>query len=349
LALVVAACGALEALYGLEQTARAAGPASFQIGAVSRAYGAFGRPNSFAGYLELTLFPPLWLGVHYLTRLPRALSEYRSARLRGLAASRPERARLCWTAALAGGLLGCAALILGGIVASFSRGAWLGVALAGLVTVLLYARWTRVVTLALAPLAALLLLGGAAHVVPASVSGRLGSIVDEARPFDASTITITPENFAAVERMAHWQAGWHMFTHHPALGVGVGNFNTRYPDYYVRATFRVSQGHAHNIYIQMLAETGIAGLFAYLILILSFLWLALWIVIHAPNGFARMLALGAFGTQLSVAAHNVFEDLEVLNLGVQLAAIWVLTLAALCLWRQGRATADLASVEYCPS
>jgi O-antigen ligase len=138
-----------------------------------------------------------------------------------------------------------------------------------------------------------------------------------------------------------------MFEDHPLLGVGVGNFNSRYPDYFVRSEFRVSQGHAHNIYIQMLAETGLAGLTAFLVLTLSFLALAVQIVLRAPSGFARMLALGAAGTLISVDMHNVFEDLQVLNLGVQLAAIWTMTIAAHHLWRTGQATGDVPYVEYC--
>ena len=342
----VAALGALEALFGLAQSAVAAGPASFQIGAVTRAFGSFGRPNSFAGYLELTLFPTFWIGVHYLSLLPRALACYREVRLTGMHASRAARARLYWTTMLAGGFLSCAALMLAAVAASYSRGAWLGVAIAMGVTALLFARWARMIALILLPVGALILLGGSAQLVPGSINARIGSIVDEARPFDASSVIITGANFAAVERMAHWQAGWRMFEDHPVLGVGVGNFNTRYPDYYVRSEFRISQGHAHNIYIQMLAETGIAGLTAFLLLTLSFLALAVQVVLRAPPGFARMLALGAVGTLASVATHNVFEDLQVLNLGVQLAAIWVITIAAHRLWRAGEATSDVPVVEY---
>jgi O-antigen ligase len=281
-----------------------------------------------------------------VTLEPGALARYRVARLEGVHVSRSERVRFGWTVGLAGWFLGCGGVMLAAIAASFSRGAWLGVATGLLVTTLLYARWVRLVALTLLPVLVLVVLGGAARLAPSSIDARLNSIIDEARPFDASSVVITDENFAAVERMAHWQAGWRMFEDHPALGVGVGNFNTRYPDYFVRAEFRVSQGHAHNIYIQMLAETGLAGLTAFLVLTLSFLALALRVVLRAPGGFARMLALGAAGTLISVDMHNVFEDLQVLNLGVQLAAIWTLTIAAHRLWRAGQATSDAPYVEY---
>lgn len=343
---VIAAGGALEALLGLAQSALAVGPASFQIGAVTRSFGTFGRPNSFAGYLELTLFPTLWIGVHYLTRLPTAFGRYRRARLRGMIESRVERRTLALTATLAAAFTGAAALILAGIATSFSRGAWLGVAAGAALTVVLYANWTRVAVLIATPALGVLLLGGASQFVPAELSGRLASIANEVRPFDASTIVITNENFAAVERMAHWQAGWRMFEDNPLLGVGAGNFNVRYPDYFVRPQFRISRGHAHNIYIQMLAELGVLGLVAYLTLVGSFILLALRVAIGAPQGFARMLALGSLGTLVSVSTHNIFDDLQVLNLGVQLSAVWCLTIAAHRLWRSGEATRDLPGVEY---
>src|SRR5690606_37253685 len=154
------------------------------------------------------------------------------------------------------------------------------------------------------------------------------------RLFDASNITITEDNFAAAERMAHWQAGWRMFADHPVAGVGGGNFNERYDEYFVREQFQFTRGHAHNFYIHTLAETGVVGLAAYLWLIGSMLVLTLLVIRRTSGGFERMLAIGAFGTIVSVGVHNVFENLHVLNLSIQLGAVW--TLAAVAYRRLGQ-------------
>lgn len=331
---VMALGGVFEATFGVTQSFLALGPASFRVGdAGSRAFGTFGQPNSYAGYLEMVLFPVAWMGIFLVGRLPHAFRRYREARMAGLARSRPERVTLTVDALVA--LLFCLSIvvILGGILASYSRGAWLGVAAGGLVTTLVYHRRARIAVFLLAPAGLLVLLGGLTSVVPQSVTERITTGFADVRPFDASRITITDDNFAAAERMAHWQAGWHMFTDQPLTGVGAGNFNEQYPEYYVREQFSDSRGHAHNYYIHVLAETGLAGLASYLVLIGSVAALALTVLLNAPQGFERMLTLGGFGTIVSTGIHNVFENLQVLNLSVQLGLVWVLVIVGHRRWR----------------
>lgn len=336
---IMALGGVFEATYGVTQSILALGPDSFQVGdASSRAFGTFGRPNSYAGYLEMVLFPVAWVGVFLVTKIPETYEHYRRSRNDGMMHSRPARARLAQDILLAGAFCAAAAIILGGVLASYSRGAWLGVVAGGALTALLYHRRLRLAIVLAGPVLALLLLSGFAGIVPESLADRITTGFADARPFDASRITITEDNFAAAERMAHWQAGWHMFTDQPLTGVGAGNFNERYPDYYVREAFRFSRGHAHNYYIHILAETGVAGLVTYLTLIGSVALLALWVVLRAPSGFERMLALGGFGTIVSTGVHNLFENLHVLNLSVQLGLVWVLVIVAHRGWRELRKT-----------
>lgn len=333
---IIALAGAFEALVGTVLGLVGFGPESFAVaGSISRAYGSFGRPNSFAGYLEMSVFPALWLGIYQAGVAWGRLRDYRQVRLRGFAASRGDREALARSVALLVILGGSTAVMMLGILISFSRGAWLGVAAGLAVSGLLALRRQIVVALALAPAAVLLAAVALATVAPATLTDRLTSIADEARPFDAASVPITPDNYAVVERMAHWQAGWHMFEDHPLTGVGVGNFNARYPDYFVRSEFRFSQGHAHNYYIHALAETGIVGLVVYLTLATSFIVLAAIVALRSTDLMARFVALGAAGTMTAVYVHNVFEDLHVLNLGIIISAAWALAVVAHRMWRSG--------------
>lgn len=325
----MAFAGVFQATYGVTQSLLAIGPESFRVGSEgSRAFGTFGQPNSYAGYLEMVFFPVFWMAVYVISKLPARLTSYRTARFAGFHASRSARLELLGHLVLAAILVGPSVLILGGVVASYSRGAWLGIAAGGILSALLYHRWVRRGLLLITPLVVLLALGGAPAVLPESISDRVTNGIDDLRLFDASNVTITEENFAAAERMAHWQAGWRMFSDHPVTGVGGGNFNERYDDYFVREQFRFTRGHAHNFYIHTLAETGVAGLVTYLWLIGSMLALTLQVIFRTPAGFERMLAIGAFGTIVSVGVHNVFENLHVLNLSIQLGAVWALAIAA---------------------
>lgn len=345
--ITIALAGALEAGFGTALGLLGLGPESFLIqDAFSRAYGTFGRPNTFAGYLEMAVFPVLWLGLYRLRRLNDALREYVIIRRSGFAASASLRRDLATALLVTAVLLGSAALMLGGITISFSRGAWIGVTAGlALTTFVAVRRYWHIVVPAV-PVAVLAALVALTLFAPETLTDRISSVAEEARPFDAASITINPDNFAVVERMAHWQAGWQMFEDRPLTGVGAGNFNARYPDYYVRETFRISQGHAHNFYIQMLAENGIVGLAIYLTLILSFAFVALRVAITSTDRLAGALALGALGTMTAVYVHNIFENLHVLNLGIQLSATWALALAAQQRLTTAQAAAARSGVEY---
>ncbi len=176
---------------------------------------------------------------------------------------------------------------------------------------------------------ALLLVGllGAFSLLPEALTDRLGTITDNLRIFDAGKIAITDDNFAVVERMAHWQAGWNMFQASPLVGIGAGSFNTAYRYFFV-APWATSQGHAHNYYIHTLAESGIFGLAAYLLLIGAMAREALTARRELHGSAWGAAALGVCGIIAAVAGHSLFENLHVLNLGIQLSGVWAIPILA---------------------
>ncbi len=314
---------------GVVQSVQRLGPSSYAVTAsLYRAFGTFGMPNTYAGYLEMT---GPWLGalaVWALVRTARALRRYRSVRLQGMVASQQARRHLALMAGLTLLFAASALASLLGIALSFSRGAWLGTAAALFAMALAAGRRLAVAGVALTALVALFLAAGGIHYAPAAIQTRYEQLVSQVRWFDSREVVITPDNFAAVERMAHWQAGIAMFRAYPLTGVGIGNYNVRYPEFYVHPGFTVSRGHAHNYYIQAAAETGIIGLAAYVILVLSALATSLRAALRSPTEIGKALGIGAVGVTAAVMVHNVVEDLHVLNLGVQLAAVWALAALA---------------------
>ncbi|MHB8648050.1 MAG: O-antigen ligase family protein, partial [Thermomicrobiales bacterium] len=221
---------------------------------------------------------------------------------------------------------GATALMLAaGITLSFSRGAWLGGAVAILVMMLLAGRRLAITALtATGLLIAVLGLGGAG-ALPQTIQQRLGSVGSSLILLDYYKVPITPENFAVKERMAYWFGGLHMAEDHPWQGVGLGNYGAQYDAKYFTSPFMKSQVHAHNYYIHITAETGVIGLAAYLLLIGGVFATGVGAVRRtAQDPFARALALGGVGVVVAVAVHNLFEDLHVLSLGVHLSAVWAL-------------------------
>ena len=97
--------------------------------------------------------------------------------------------------------------------------------------------------------------------------------------------TVTDENFAVIERLAHWVAALRMWEQEPWLGIGPGNYAAVYPA--VRLPlWEEALGHAHNLYLNTLAESGLIGLTAFVAigLPLCLVW---------PPRFRRRLATAA--------------------------------------------------------
>ena len=73
------------------------------------------------------------------------------------------------------------------------------------------------------------------------------------------------DSFTEITRLAIWAGAWLIFMGHPVAGIGYGNFKT-----VLAATISVPDGFmldAHNLYLELLAETGILGLAAFAMLI----------------------------------------------------------------------------------
>lgn len=309
----LAVAGTVEAALGLFQYATKAGPASFGIGEdFSRAYGTFGRPNSYAGYLEM-LLPLAMVSTYLAWRAWRAPSSNRIGRLIQTSAAGASTA-----------------IIAGAIVVSLSRGAWLGTTSGLVVMALAASARTRRLTLTLAGALLLFAVLGGFSTLPTTLQNRINSITSNVVTPDIRTAYITAENFAVIERLAHWAAGLNMFAANRLLGVGVGNFNVRYAEFNISPTFVVSRGHAHNYYIQVAAEAGLVGLSTYLLLLLG-IASTLVTAFRSAAGrdpATRALLVAATGAVTAVAVHDVFEVLHVLSMGIQLSVIWALIVVA---------------------
>lgn len=318
LVLGLLAGGAAQGLLGVYQFLFRIGPEHFVLlGRFMRAAGSFHQPNPYAGYLGLTL--------------PVAVSLTLWGWQRVADFARPGRER---TQALLWALLysGLTALVAGGLLASWSRGGWLGAAAGvGLVVV---ARSRRMLLLSLGGLLALLLLGAMGGLNPALIPAPIAErLVDLPAYFGVGIEQIvaqpvTDENFSVIERLAHWLAALHMWELSPWLGVGPGSYAAVYGQ--VRLPlWEDALGHAHNIYLNILAETGLVGLAAYLLMwggLVGWLWRQARRA--APASWERALLVGVLGVVAHLSVHHLFDNLYVQ--GIQLhIALWLGAAAAL--------------------
>ena len=358
-AAAVLLAGLSQALIGIWQFGlRGHGPETFEIlinlrGTLLRAYRAYGtfeQPNPFAGFLGLSLPLALGWGIGKLAELvgkPLEIAlrqgfgrapQHRPARWAGepspqgdfsLDATQGDHSldttvrswafpsvslrrigglALPW---LVAGILGVA------LLASWSRGGWLGAA-AGVMAMLYFLprrRWLG----ALLVLVLLLVGWGAlgSGLVPESIAGRLTGF--DVQFQDARGVDITPANYAVLERMAHWQAALNMANAHPWLGVGLGNYEAAYADYAL-INWPYALGHAHNTYLNLLAETGILGLVAFLGFWAAVIALTARVIRRAPYP-QRGLALGLMGAWVHLSVHHLVDKLYVNNIYLHLGAL----------------------------
>jgi len=292
--------GALAALHGIYQFLFQVGPEGFVLfGRFMRAYGTFEQPNPYAGYLGLTLPLAVGLLVAGIVRV--------GERVRG--------GWLVWAA-------GCGALMSAAMIMSWSRGAWLGLAVAvAVMGVAVVARSGRAAVpgTVLALLVVSILLAGELARIPPSIVQRFSDFVPYLTVTDVRGVEITDANFAVLERMAHWQSALAMWADHPWLGVGIGNYEPVYPRYAL-PMWPLPLGHAHNYYLNIGAEAGVVGLAAYLLL-----WgLALvgaWRATRRTWGWQWGVALGVLGVLVHLSVHNLFDNLYVHGIYLHVAIL----------------------------
>ncbi len=297
------ASGVLQATIGLWEFAlRGSGPETFAIGpGLFRAYGTFEQPNPFGGYMGM-----IW---------PLAAGSF----LGILSVSRREVEKASRTV-LGLIVLAAAALALGGLVVSYSRGAWFAaIAAAGMMAVFGPHKRVWGIVVALVGFGAVfgMARGGA---LPVDIAERFASVAEFTRAQDARGATIDPANFSLIERTALWEAAIRMASARPWLGVGLGNFQAAYPDFRL-LNWEHALGHAHNVYLNVVAETGMLGLGAYLLL-----WGSVFLVtlraIRGNSSWRRWVALGLLGVWTHLAVHNLVDYLFVNNVHLFLGALF---------------------------
>lgn len=276
------------------------------LGKYFRAFGTFGQPNPFGGFMGIAL--PLGLMAAW-AQLPRIWRALRGQRRLPLAPA------LVFSASALLSLVLAAALL-----ASWSRGAWLGTAVAIMCMVIaLPGRLSRGLALAGA-IALLIAAAWSVGLLPRSIVLRLTTAAtDLITVSDVRGVEISPGNYAVIERLAHWQAALYMAEAAPLFGVGLGNYEVVYDDFRL-INWDEPLGHAHNLYLNMLAETGLLGLIVYL----SF-WAVVfrltWSLRRQPDTFSRCIAIGLLGSWVYIAVHSVFDNLYVNNLFLHIGVL----------------------------
>ena len=180
-------------------------------------------------------------------------------------------------------------VLVAALAVTLSRSGWLGLVAGGIVLLLLlWTRWRRV--------AAVLVVVAGCVVI----AGLSGPIAARLAPSDNGPMQML------ADREQVWTAAVKMALDHPIFGVGVDNFQNFYPIYSGRDD---ELNHAHNLFLNMVAERGILGLVTFLafvgILLVQILRASL--AATAPPGVPEVL----FGLSAAFAAYFVHSQFDV--------------------------------------
>ncbi len=189
-----------------------------------------------------------------------------------------------WLAILTGGIC------LAALVATDSRGGFVALVVTVAAIALFSGKFIRTgIVIIVIGLAAL-------PFVPASYIGEVGSIEGGAESYGKT-------EGQEMERIYTWRRGWEMFLANPVIGVGAGNFSWAISGFETTYKARVQRGArrqiagraAHSIYFTLLPELGLAGTFAYLMIMIRSVWRARKtlrspVTVH-EDGSMRMIAL----------------------------------------------------------
>lgn len=138
------------------------------------------------------------------------------------------------------------------MMSTYSRGAFIAM----IITLLLIAieRRARPSLIAVFALVSILLIA----ILPVGYAERIKSLL--LLTGDGESAVYEESSFRG--RSSEMKAGLMMFAEHPFLGVGTGNYNHHYQDYARRIGIetRNEARDPHSLYVQILAETGLAGI-----------------------------------------------------------------------------------------
>lgn len=195
-----------------------------------------------------------------------------------------------------------AALALLGVYFSFSRAAL--VALAVVPLVLLRGRRMIVVL----PLLALLV----AAAAPDLLEQRFA--------------TLTQEGSVVASRIDIWTTAAHIWSENPVAGVGLGGFPEAYAEaqvagkLFLPSTSLEPPPHAHNLFLNSLAEQGLVGLVALLALLVAALRNAVRLRRH-HDPFIATVGNAALATVAAFVVHNAFDTTLLEGTGIYLLGL----------------------------
>lgn len=135
------------------------------------------------------------------------------------------------------------------------------------------------------------------------------------------TVTSVHSEQSVTERFLMWRSAFNAIADNPLMGVGFGNYESAYQEKYMLDDARERyQGHAHNVYLQFWAETGLPGLILFCTL---FGYILLWSWRRAKNFYGLIIFSATLNFMLSGLTDYSFASFSAMRIYWLLFAVCV--------------------------
>lgn len=187
-----------------------------------------------------------------------------------------------------------------GVIFSFARASWLSLIV--FFVFLLVIRFKNLLNARVIILGIILITAVSSFYVRIEINEEIQKNIE--------SITDVQRNISNLERINRWVAAYNMFDEHKLFGVGFGNYLIKYQDYRdYRFTTPISDmfAQAHSEYFQHLAETGITGLSAWLLLLITYLLVGVKTYNKITHPLLKSILIGSVGGTLTYMIHGFFN------------------------------------------
>ncbi|HXB20212.1 MAG TPA: O-antigen ligase family protein [Candidatus Solibacter sp.] len=147
------------------------------------------------------------------------------------------------------------------------------------------------------------------------------------------------DDFTSVTRLAIWAGAAGMFLSAPWMGVGFGNFSTMLGDFVPVTAGTMLE--AHNLYLELLAESGVVGLIGYAVLVVIFFRTALRHYRKPLDEIDRIVGFGAVAAMAAILMHGTVD--YIFHHGPQASSLFFLILGLLAANERRRKSAEASS------
>ena len=142
-------------------------------------------------------------------------------------------------------------------------------------------------------------------------------------------LTVKAEDASFISRLFVFASAGQLFLKSPIVGVGYGNFR-HLMDFDV-FDLQANNWDAHNLYLQLLAETGILGFITFGCLILLALWYARR-MFRQSSEMSRLLGFATLAALLSACVHGTVDYL--FNASTQFGTLFWIVIAIIAAYRE---------------